>query len=461
MIAAGGVGMSALANLFKEEGYHVEGSDGSLYPPVSIFLRRIKVPVKTPYRKENVPAEPGVVVVGNAVSSDNPEVEEVERRGLEKYSLPSALSEFFIKEKKSIVVAGTHGKTTTASMVIHVLKCGGASPSYFVGGIPTNSLVPSESGDGEYFIVEGDEYDSAYFDKKAKFYHYRPHFLILTSIEFDHADIYGDIGSIEAVFKDLVSLVPPEGLILACTDYPGVRSVLPGAACRVIEYSSEDPERELYVHSVEYGEGKGIGRIRFGGEEFTLTLKVPGTHNITNAAAAVALSRELGIPLSNSLTSMESFSGVRRRQEVVGEKGGVTLIDDFAHHPTAVARTIEGVRGFYGPSRLIAVFEPRSNTSRRRLFETEFARALSIADIALISPPHNPGRIPEKERFSPERAASRIEKIGGTGVPFVDVMDIPGYLAGEVKRGDLVLFMSNGDFSGIQGKTLDMIEEEK
>ncbi len=461
MIAAGGVGMSALAHLFREKGYEVSGSDRSLYPPVSDFLREINVPVKTPYSAENLPSRPSIVIVGNAVSADNPEVCRVEEKGWNKYSLPGALSEFFMKGKESIVVAGTHGKTTTTSMITHLLTVTGTSPSYFIGGIPGgNSQMPSGIGRGPYFVIEGDEYDSAYFDKKAKFYHYHPRYLVLTSIEHDHADIYPNLETLKEAFRDLVSLVPGDGLILACSDYPDVLDVVKKAVCRVVTYSAKRKEGDLFIKRAAGERGIENATIHMGRDTFFLSLKVPGIHNLLNGTAAVMLAREIGVPLKDALAGMETYSSVRRRQELVGEAGGITVIDDFAHHPTAVASTIDGVRNFYRPLRLVAIFEPRSNSSRRKLFEERFASALSLADLSLIAPPHNPSAISKEERFSPERVSSEVEKMGGRGIPFDDVMKIPTFLDREAREGDLLLFMSNGDFSGIQKRTFQLIKEK-
>ncbi len=458
LIAAGGVGMSALAHLFREKGYEVSGSDRSLYPPVSDFLREIGVPVKVPYSVSNVPPRPSIVVVGNAVSAHNPEVCTVEEKGWKKYSLPGALSEFFMKGKESIVVAGTHGKTTTTSMITHLLTIAGRSPSFFIGGIPGgDSQMPSGIGSGPYFVIEGDEYDSAYFDKKAKFYHYQPRYLVLTSIEYDHADIYPNIETLKDAFRDLVSFVPGEGLILACSDYPDVLDVVKEASCRVVTYSAKRENSDFFIERVEGLVGQERGTVRMGRNTFSLSMKVPGIHNLLNGTAAILIAREIGVPLEEALSGMETYSPVRRRQEVVGRTGGITVIDDFAHHPTAVASTINGVRKFFRPLRIIAIFEPRSNTSRRKMFEERFASALSLADLALIAPPHNPSLIPAEERFSPERVSSRVKRMGGRGIPFDDVMKIPSFLDKEARAGDILLFMSNGDFSGIQERTFQMI----
>lgn len=458
MVAIGGVGMSALANLFKEEGYHVTGSDRALYPPVSHFLGERGIDVLTPFDAGNIPSGQEIIVVGNAVTRDNPESEEARKRKAHTYSLPSALYEFFIKGKESIVVAGTHGKTTTTSMVAHVLEKGGYSPSFFVGGIPLDFNVPSRRGEGPFFVVEGDEYDSAYFDKKAKFFHYAPRYLILTGLEFDHADIYGNLGEIKEAFEGLVELVPESGLIIASADYPHLTDVLSRARCRVLSFSSKRENEDIFVGEVSIGEGSARSPLRFEGRDMTLTLSIPGIFNMVNAAAAVVLAEHLGMPVDEALAAMKTFSGVRRRQELLGVANGVTVVDDFAHHPTAVRETVAAVKKFYDPERLIAIFEPRSNTSRRNIFEDEYSHAFSESDVALLCPPHNASSLPEGERFSPERVCRAIRSMGKEAHTFESLSEVPDFLSREAREGDLFLFMSNGGMGGIQGKTLKLLK---
>lgn len=459
MIAIGGVGMSALANLFTREGYKVSGSDRAVYPPVSDFLEEIDVPVLTPFSSENIPSGTDFVIIGNAVSKDNPEVNAVEKGEVRKYSLPSALFKFFIQGRQPVVVAGTHGKTTTSSMMAHILHHAGLDPSFFVGGIPLNFQVPSGVGRGTFFVVEGDEYDSAYFDKKAKFYHYNPRYLILTSIEYDHADIYPDLATMKDAFRDLVEMVPAEGIIVACSDYPAVLEVLTKARCRVLTYSSRSRGGDVYLERGSSGGGESKGRISWGGRSFEIVMKVPGDHNMVNGMAAAVCAVEMGVSPGKALSGLREFKGVKRRMEEVGCPGGIRVVDDFAHHPTAVKETIEGGRDFFRPLRVVAIFEPRSNTSRKKIFEKEYAKALSRADLALICPPHRADAISREERFSPERVSRLIRGMGGKSIWFDDLYRIPPFLAGEGKRGDLLLFMSNGDMGGIQKMTYRLLEK--
>jgi UDP-N-acetylmuramate: L-alanyl-gamma-D-glutamyl-meso-diaminopimelate ligase len=459
LIAVGGVGMSALAHLFKESGYEVLGSDRAVYPPVSDFLERIGVPVIAPYSADNIPPDADFVVLGNAVTARNPEAIEIGRRGLKTYSLPSAITEFFMKDRTSVVVAGTHGKTTTTSMLAHLLCETGLDPSFFVGGIPLNFNVPARAGKGKHFVIEGDEYDSAYFDKKAKFYHYRPRYLLLTSIEYDHADIYPDLSTVKDAFFDLVRMVPKEGLLIACSDYEHVRHVLGEARCRVLTYSTRLKEADVYVERIIAGDGEAKGDVSWGGRSFEIIVKIPGEHNMANAVASLVCAVEMGVSLEQARSAMMGFLGVKRRQELLGQVDGIRIVDDFAHHPTAVLETIEGGRKFYRPERLVAIFEPRSNTSRRNIFERDYAEALARADLSLICPPFNLSAIPEGERFSPQRVSALIGERGGKSLWFDELSEIPPFLFREGREGDLFLFMSNGDLGGIQKMTYRMLEK--
>ncbi len=460
MVAVGGVGMSALAGLFRKAGWKVTGSDRALYPPVSEYLRELSIPVSLPYRRENVPEGCDAYVVGNAVTAENPEAERIREIGGRVYSLPSALYEFFLKDRKRLVVTGTHGKTTTSAMAAFALRGLGLSPSYFIGGIPVDLGKSSDLGEGEFFVVEGDEYDSAYFDKRAKFFHYRPHVLAITSLEFDHADIYGSIDDIKEAFKRLVWEMPRDGTVIAVVDYPEVRSVVEGAPCRVITVS-KGKDASARVERIRSGPGEVRGRLVFQENDFEIVLGIPGEHNLMNAAVASLVLFASGVPVPDSLSALSRFGGVKRRQTLLGRACGVTVVDDFAHHPTAVVETIRGVREFYSPSRLIAVFEPRSNTSRRNLFEREYARALGAADVAVVAPPHMAERIPENERFDPERVSRMMRAGGKEAFAFADRDEIPGFLSETAREGDLLLFMSNGDFGGIQGKTLQLLKEKE
>jgi UDP-N-acetylmuramate: L-alanyl-gamma-D-glutamyl-meso-diaminopimelate ligase len=449
--------MASLAGMLQEKGFRVTGSDNDVYPPMSTQLEKLGIRLFSPYKEANVPADAELVVVGNAVSRDNPECVEAVRRNLPMRSMPQALAEYFIEGRESLVVAGTHGKTTTTSLAAWTLFALGDDPSFLVGGVPKNFPVSYRIGQGPRFVVEGDEYDTAYFDKGPKFLHYRPRTVLLTSIEFDHADIYRDLDHVKESFRKLARLIPPDGLLVACADYPDVIEVAGEARCPVAYYSVGDAAPRLpagaELHRVEsLPEEGGFNRFRVDADGPVYRLRLPGRHNAANAAAvAIALGRA-GFAPGRIADAMAGFEGVRRRQEVVGEFGGVLVVDDFAHHPTAVRETIRAVRGRWPGRRVIAVFEPRSNTSRRNVFQKEFARALAEADSVIVAGVFGAGKIPESERMSPEQLAASVLALGRDAVFVAEVDDIVGRISETCRPGDLVLVMSNGGFGGIQQK---------
>jgi UDP-N-acetylmuramate: L-alanyl-gamma-D-glutamyl-meso-diaminopimelate ligase len=458
LIAACGVGMASLAGMMKEKGFRVTGSDANVYPPMSTQLESLGIPLSSPYTAGNIPADAELVIVGNAVSRDNPECLEAVRRGIPLLSMPQALAEFFLSGKESIVVAGTHGKTTTTSLLAWSLFDLGEDPSFLVGGIPKNFPVSYRVGKGPHFVIEGDEYDTAYFDKGPKFLHYLPKIVLLTGIEFDHADIYRDLSHLVESFRKLVRLIPRDGLLVVCADYPEAVSVAAEAGCPVVSYSGNSrepagiPEEAWAVRPVaENGE---FTRFLLTGaaaaHEFALRL--PGRHNAANGAAAAIALLHLGYEAERVARALAGYTGVRRRQEVLGEFGGVLVIDDFAHHPTAVRETILAVRARYPCRRVIAVFEPRSNTSRRRIFQKEFAEALSGADSVVVAGVFGVEKIPPGERLAPEEVAAAVRARGREAFHIPDVDRIVDHLGKSCRPGDLVLIMSNGGFGGIQGK---------
>jgi UDP-N-acetylmuramate: L-alanyl-gamma-D-glutamyl-meso-diaminopimelate ligase len=459
LIAACGVGMASLAGMLKEKGFRVTGSDANVYPPMSTQLESLGIRLSSPYAAGNIPTDAELVVVGNAVSRENPEAEEAVRRGLPTLSMPQAVAEFFIGSRESIVVAGTHGKTTTTSLMAWSLFALGADPSFLVGGVPKNFPVSYRVGSGSHFVVEGDEYDTAYFDKGPKFLHYRPKVVLLTSIEFDHADIYRDLAHVKESFRKLSALAPPDGLLVACGDYPDVVEVAGEARCPVVYYATETGAvpgglpGETWAVTVT-GESGGMTGFRMtaDGRPLDFRLPLPGLHNAANAAGAAIILLRLGFSPERIAGAFEGFAGVRRRQEVVGEFRGVLVLDDFAHHPTAVRETVRAVRGRYPGRRIVAVFEPRSNTSRRKVFRKEFAAALAEADEAVLAGVFGAEKIPEEERLSPEEVAADIRELGRPAAFVPGVDEIVARLASSCGPGDLVLLMSNGAFGGIQGK---------
>jgi UDP-N-acetylmuramate: L-alanyl-gamma-D-glutamyl-meso-diaminopimelate ligase len=470
LIAACGVGMGSLAGMLKEAGYEVTGSDGDVYPPMSDQLERIGIRLMTPYRPENVPADADFVVIGNTVPRTNVESAEAERRGLPLHSMPSALEELFLADREVLVVAGTHGKTTTTSMAAHALFDLSDDPSFLVGGVPGNFPVSYRLGKGRRFVIEGDEYDTAWFDKGPKFLHYNPKQVILTSVEFDHADIYRDLDHMKESFRKLVEIVPAEGLLVACADYPAAVEVAAGAKCPVVFYGRGERPPSLPAAApyrrVEVLPPEGTmtpfriaGEGTEGDEEYRLP--VPGGHNAENGAAVALVLRALGFPAERIAAAFGRFRGVARRQEELGEFHGVLVVDDFAHHPTAVRETIDAVRGRWPGRRVVAVFEPRSNTSRRKVFQEEFAQALSRADEVVIAPVFAPEKVPAGELLDPEEVARRVRERGKESHHLRSVEEIVGYLSGSTGKGDLVLLMSNGGFGGMRTRLPAALGERK
>jgi len=442
LIGVGGVGMAALAGLFKEKGLKVTGSDTGVYPPMSDMLKEIGVEIREGYRPENLRDFPDMVIVGNVVSRDNLEVAELLRLGLPYMSMPQALWEFFLKDKDRIVVAGTHGKTTTSSIIACILYSSGLDPSFLIGGIPRNFGRGFRLGNGRHFIVEGDEYDTAFFDKGPKFLHYKGQRCVLTAVEFDHADIYRDLNHVKESFRKYVCAIPRDGFLAVGADYPHALDVSEGAACRKETYGLN---HEALWHLKD---GKIIHDEKELGE-WVPSPSLMGRHNLMNALGAVSLAFSLGLGIKEILKGLKGFEGVRRRQELKGEVGEVTIVDDFAHHPTAIRESIAALREKYPGQRLWAVFEPRSNTSRRNIFQKEIAEALAGADAVVIGSVFNPQRIDHEKRFSPEKACEVIKAAGKEAVAIDNIEGILGHLINHLKEGDVVLFMSNGPFGGL------------
>jgi UDP-N-acetylmuramate: L-alanyl-gamma-D-glutamyl-meso-diaminopimelate ligase len=458
LIAVGGTGMAPLAGLFARWGRRVTGSDGPLYPPTKDLLEELEIPVLEGYRPENIPREAELVVVGNVITRENPEAQEALRRGLPVTSMPEALAHYFIGSSHSIVVSGTHGKSFTSSLLAWLLTQAGLEPGFLIGAFPKNFWAGFALGSGRYFVVEGDEYDSAFFDKQPKFLHYRPQTLILTSIEFDHGDIYPSLEAVEEAFRRLVGLLPPSGLLVACTDDERVRALIKEAPCPVETYGLRDPARWKARDISSSKEGTSFcvsGPWRLG----PLGWKATGRHNVQNALAAVAACYGLGLEPHQVVSGLESFEGVRRRQEVVGEPGGILMVEDFAHHPTAVRETVGAVGERYRPRRLWALFEPRTNTTRRRTFQEAYAESFFGAQEVIVAKVHRAEAIPPEERFDPDRLVRDLNSRGIRARYLPEVEEIVEVVSKEARPGDLVLVMSNGPFGGLVDKLKGALEE--
>ena len=449
--------MAALAGLLKGAGHKVSGSDTNIYPPMSVLLENAGIPVLPGYRKENIKGDIDLVIVGNTVSKTNEEVQAVLEAGLDYTSFPEALSRFFLEGRKSLVVAGTHGKTTTAALLTWVLHASGRNPGFMVGGWLKNFDNNHQVPEGGYFVTEGDEYDSAFFDKGPKFLHYRPDVSILTGIEFDHVDIFKDLDQIKDAFRKYVSLIRPEGVILVKHADANIQDVLGEAVCRVESYGYLEGA-DWRIGDYRFEGGYGYFSLSYRAEKKAdFQLAMIGRHNVENAAAVAALCVVLGLTVDEINSAFKSFQGIKRRQEVVGIKKGVTVLDDFAHHPTAIRLTLEAVKEAYPGQRVWAVFEPRSATSRRKVFEQEFPDSFLAADQVIFAGLFAPEKIKKEDRLDPERVVALIRQKGGNANFIPEVDDIVGFMAENVENKDVVLVMSSGGFGGIHQKILDQL----
>ena len=449
MIAVCGTGMGALALLFREAGLPVTGSDVQAWPPMGDLLREAGVEIRSGYSAGNLPPDAEYVVVGNAISRGNPEVEEAERRGVRLESFPEALARFFLRGRRPVVVTGTHGKTTSTSLLSWLLESAGMSPGFLVGGEPLNFGTSSRVGSGPCFVVEGDEYDSAFFNKKPKFLHYLPEMALLTSLEYDHADIYPDFQSLKTAFEMFVRLLPAHGLLMVCDAYPEALEVAGGACCEVQTYGYGEGSDMRGRFTVDEDGGSVLSVVHRGEDLGSFRIPMAGRHNGLNVLGCLGVLRHLGVPRDLMEEGLESFRGVRRRQEIVAEAGGVIFMDDFAHHPTAVRETLEAVRARMPGKRVLAVFEPRTHTSRRSIFQEEYAEAFGPASLTFCLPVFKAENMDAGERFSPERLCRHIQSRGGEAFAVSGLVELETLLQNHIREGDLVLFMSTGSLSGL------------
>ena len=452
-----GTGMGSLAGMLKASGFTVTGSDQHVYPPMSDFLAGQGIEVQSGYRPENLEGRPDLVVVGNVITRKNPEAVALAALSLPYVSFPQALSHYFLAAKTSLVVAGTHGKTTTSSLLATMLDHAGLSPSFMIGGLVQAFNSNFHIGGGDHFVVEGDEYDTAFFDKGPKFLHYRPHIAIVTSVEFDHADIYADLEAVKRSFRRLVAIMPPDGCLVACVDDPVVREVVADAPCRVLGYGeSEGAFWRLDALQVA-PTGTDFAVCRDGKFFGSFHSRMPGRHNAMNGLAVIAVLDRLGVGVEAISRGLASFAGVRRRQEVRGTVGGVTVIDDFAHHPTAVRETLAALASAYEGRRLVAVFEPRTNSSRRRVFQDAYVAAFDHAQEVLIKEPEPLANVSPEERFSCRRLVDDLERRGVNARYFPDTDAVIAYLVSHASSGDVLAVLSNGGFDNIHTRLLDSL----
>ncbi len=455
LIAVCGTGMGALACMLKDLGFEITGSDQKVYPPMSTFLQEKGIEIFNGFNGANISYGPDLVIVGNAVSKDNPEVVRMLEMGFYFCSMPQALNRFVGEGKKTILVTGTHGKTTTSSIIAWILAKAGFDPGFMIGGILRNFNSNYRLGKGEYLVIEGDEYDTAFFDKGPKFLHYDPAITILTSVEFDHADIFNDLDHVREAFGSLISGLSEKSLLVACDNDDNINDLIKNRACTVEKYG-KDPKSIWRIGQVRFNDdmsyfdvfkdGRQVGNYKTG---------LMGEHNLLNTLSAIAAADHLHIESSVIADALETFQTPKRRQEIRGTKNGITVMDDFAHHPTAVRETINAVKPFFPDGRIIAVFEPRTNSSMRNVFQDVYPRSFDKADLICIRKPSMLEKIPVEIRFSSEKLADDLKKLNKDAYFFSETESIIDFLKDKAKPGDLILVMSNGGFDNIHERLLE------
>jgi UDP-N-acetylmuramate: L-alanyl-gamma-D-glutamyl-meso-diaminopimelate ligase len=449
-----GTAMASVAAALQERGLKVSGSDENVYPPMSDFLRKKGITAREGYRAENIPADADVVVIGNAMKRGNPEVEAVLNRKLFYLSLPEVLKNNFLRGRHNLVVTGTHGKTTTTALLAWIMEKAGREPAYLIGGIPKNFGEGARLNDSKYFVIEGDEYDTAFFDKRSKFVHYLPELVIVNNIEFDHADIFRNLDEIKLSFRRLLNIVPQNGMVVVNGDDPNSVEVAKDCLAQIVEvgFSKNCAQR---IRDVSYS--SGASRFKLGDDIFEIPLV--GEFNVHNAAMAATAARFYDVPTAKIASAFNCFSGIARRQELRGEAGGVKIIDDFGHHPTAIAQTLQALRHRFRGQRLWAVFEPRSNTTRRAVFQQQLPEALKVADGVFISQVARIEQIPEDQRLKPERVVAAIAEAGRPAFYEQNANAIVDRIIPMLRPKDVVVVFSNGGFDNIHEKLLARLRE--
>ena len=444
--------MASLAGMLQQRGFKVTGSDAAAYPPMSDFLNSLDITVSQPFGTNNLQPQPDLAIIGNAISRGNAELEYVLDQRIPFQSMPQLLWDEFLRDKERLIVAGTHGKTTTSSMLAWIFQHAERAPNFLIGGIPENFASSFALSSGHEFILEGDEYDTAFFDKGPKFLHYFPDAAILTSVEFDHADIYKDLAEVKTAFKRLVNLVPRRGLVLAWDGHPNVDECVSHAFCRVERYGFGE-QSHWKVADISYLPELTRWRVHRNGEPWAeFEFPLAGQYNVLNATAAAAMAANYGIDMEMIAAALQSFRSVKRRLEVKAEVGGITIIDDFAHHPTAIAETLKAIRSRYAGRRLWAILEPRSNTLRRNVFQNELVQSLGLADEIVLAGVFHSSAIPEDERLDPAKVVATLNAMNKPARLLTDADVIVGAIASNLRSGDVVAILSNGGFGGIYEK---------
>jgi len=447
-----GTAMASAAVAMKDKGFAVTGSDQNVYPPMSTFLAGRQIEVMNGYAERNLAHKPDLVIIGNAISRGNPEAEFVLDHKMRYCSLPELLKEYFIRDKRAIVITGTHGKTTTTSLLTWVFEHNGLNPGYLIGGIPNNLHQGARFTDSEWFIIEGDEYDTAFFDKRSKFVHYLPEIAVINNLEFDHADIFADLDAIKRSFSHFIRLVPRNGLLLGNGDDANLALLLNVTHCPVKHFGLGE-NNAIRAFNLRYGPTATEFEI----PSFKFHLNLIGEINVRNALAVIACAKHCGLKNHQIQSAFDTFQGIKRRMEVRGIAGGVTVVDDFGHHPTAIRETLKALRLKYPREKLWAIFEPRSNTTRRNVFQTELASAFAEADAVVVSEVARLEQIPVGERLNPEKLMEDLRTAGKNAAYMPEVDLIVTHVAKNAQGGDIVCIFSNGGFGGIHGKLLERL----
>jgi len=447
-----GTAMASAAVAMQEKGIKVTGSDQNVYPPMSTFLAERKIEVISGYAEQNLAHKPDLVVIGNAISRGNPEAEYVLDHKLPYCSLPELLKEFFIRGKRSLVVTGTHGKTTTTSLLTWVFEHNGLNPSYLIGGIPNNLGQGARFTDSEWFIIEGDEYDTAFFDKRSKFVHYLPEVALINNLEYDHADIFENVEAIQTAFKYFIRLIPRNGLLLANGDDANLAPLLKVTHCPVKRFGLGEGNA-VQAFNIRYGPTATEFEI----PSFKFHTNFVGEINVRNALAVVACAKHCGLKNHQIQAAFDTFKGIKRRMEIRGISGGVTVVDDFGHHPTAIRETLSALRIKYPTQKLWAIFEPRTNTTRRNVFQAELASAFVDADAVVVAQIARLELLAPEERLDPARLMVDLKALGKDAAYLPDVDAIVDHVGKSAQGGEIVVVFSNGGFGGIHGKLLERL----
>lgn len=454
-----GTAMASLAGLLQDRGYRVTGSDLNPYPPMSTQIEALGIRIQRPYSKDNLNPAPDFVVVGNVISANNEEAQEMVKLGLPYCSLPQAMGEVIIADRESFVIAGTHGKTTTTSLMSWVAEVCGKKPGFLIGGIPKNFSQSFRNPGADTFVIEGDEYDTAYFDKVPKFIHYRPKNVILTSVEFDHADIYKDFDAVKAAFLQLMRLIPDEGSLVYWGDDANVSQIAKHYTGKRSCSYGFGSENDFVIQVTSESEAETVFKVTFQGKTISeFNTPMGGRYNILNASAVIAQAYLNEMDTVRVKEALKTFKGVKRRQDILGEFSGVLVIEDFAHHPTAVKETVKAIQSRYSGRKVFSVFEPRSASSRRKVFQKDYVEAFSHASEVLIARAFDQGKINESDRFSSDELVADLKQAGKSANVFSGADEIVEYLGGQARTGDVILIMSNGGFDGIYDKLIHKLK---